>query len=336
MVDGDIHPHLRNAMPSSDTEAALSLDEHTPSQCPQDHVSQLPDEILDSIIRIAGPQYGTAATTTGSPEKRDWLSCAAVCRQWHRITLPHSFRYIRVTESHPSDYYNERTASNFYLFLQQNPSIATLIQEVNFLRVILSIQVLSSILDGLVNLKYLIFSSSFVEGNLDAKSPTMDRKLDRLLHWHGGVCELIDCSPAACGRQLPQLLSLFSEVGELEDRPGCCYDHGLPSELEHTIPRLRSFDATLDFNRYHSLQKLGIFNALTCLQVSLRWLSRLEFYGNDFLRLVGTVSTLRELYLAFTQRVDERSFPLRHQRMHAPQNSLLCSLLTSLCKFRTV
>ena len=306
-------------VPSNDTRALLPSDGYIPVQQPRDHISQLPDEILEVIIRNIGPRFGTASTSWASPsDKRDWLSCAAVCRQWHRITIPHSFRYIRVTESCYTNHYNERTASNFYLFLQDNPSIARLIQEVNFLRVTVNMDVLSSVTDALVNLKYLILSSSLVEGNLDPKSPTMDRKLDRLLHRNSGICGTVDCSPVDCGGQLPKILSLFSEIGELEASSGC-RKHEPSSDLEWAAPRIRSFNTMLSSQPCRTLQRLGILNALTCLQLqlNLQGTSRLESYGNDFFRLIGNLPTLRELYLQFAQSIDGALLPsLRHQRTY--------------------
>ncbi|KAI0084469.1 hypothetical protein BDY19DRAFT_971279 [Irpex rosettiformis] len=283
----------------------------------QDCTAQLPDEILDSIIWSTGPRYATAVTRTIYPEKRNWLSCASVCRRWHRITLPHSFRYLRVMETNYMNDYSERTASNFYLFLQENPPIANLVQEVNFIRVAANMKVFCSILDALPNLQCLALHDSIVDAELEVgldtcRARTTSRTLDKLVYW-SGACEVIDCTPEVCGMQLPQLLSLFSEVGEFEAHGGCSNEHEIPSKLEGVAPQIHSFNTISDLEYYHTLRRLGLFDHLTCLQLTLSQFSRVGPYGNEFLNAVGRTQTLRELRLSYTQRVDERSFNLGSQ-----------------------
>ncbi len=204
----------------SEEASALALNGHIGFS---DHTTRVPDEILDTIIRETGPRHGTAARSTGFDEKRNWLSCASVCRRWHRISLPHSMRYIRITESSWVDHYNKPTASNFKTFLQENPSITRLIQEVNFLKVTMTFSTLSSIIAELPNLRCLVFHCSMIEqDDLESEPVIGERKIDELIYL-GGACETIDCSPTECGRQATQLLSLFLTIEEFEEIGGCCY-----------------------------------------------------------------------------------------------------------------
>ncbi|KAI0084468.1 hypothetical protein BDY19DRAFT_532954 [Irpex rosettiformis] len=294
----------------------------------QDYTAQLPDEILDYIIWNTGPQYGTVATNTSFPEKRNWLSCASVCRRWHRITLPYSFRYIRVMENDSDDDYSEATTLRFRLFLQENPSTAQLIQEVNFVRVAVDIRVLSSILDILPSLRCLVFEHSLTiaERDPDIDYETVDRVLDKLVYC-GGQCWSIGCTPGLCARQVPQLLGLFSEIGEFEDQGRCCFEHDLCSESESTTPRIHSFDTTLDLEYYRILNGLGLFHHLTCLHLELPLFAPIQPRLVNFLCAVGRAQKLRELSLSFNQRFDEQAFALGSQLPTTIANSMRDGLM---------
>ncbi|KAI0084472.1 hypothetical protein BDY19DRAFT_971298 [Irpex rosettiformis] len=279
-----------------------------PPQRTHDHTSQLPDEILEIIIRGTGPCYGTAASSTEFKEKRNWVSCGSVCRRWHRIALPHIFRYVRVAPLDLIDTTKDRTASRFNIFLQENPSIAPLIQEINFLRLRVDFKVLRSILGALQNLQYFVFHRSLVEGIPNPKDPPMTFKIHRLLHT-GGACDLYDdCYPSNCRMQVPILLSLFSEIGEFENMQSCEHDSEPLFKANHDDEAVRihslkigAFPNSVPY--FNIMHQLHLFNHLSCLRITL--LSLLNFSAeatNGF--LVAVCGTLKELYLRITHRID--------------------------------
>ncbi|KAI0086073.1 hypothetical protein BDY19DRAFT_377956 [Irpex rosettiformis] len=280
-------------------------------QSHQDYTAQLPDEILDLIIRETGPRYGTALNARSLADKKNWVSCASVCRGWHPIALAYSFRYLIVSETLSSDLHSGLTSSNFYLFLQENPLIAMTVKEVHFLRITVNMQLLSSILDALPNLRGLMLSLAAIEGTLSTEGiPTVGRTIDTLVYCMG-PCVTGAVSRAVCDKQVPLLLSLFSKIGEYVERDcRCLSGHELSSEpTEGITPQIRSFDSSIDSS---ALYRLGLLEHLTCLHLAIFGGDRdLDLFRTNFLQLITTTRLkLRELnltvYLCIATPLDER------------------------------
>ena len=264
------------------------------------YTNQLPDELLDIIIRQSGPLYSTAAADHGFPDKKNWLACGSVCRRWRRVALSHIFRYVRVLPSDRfADTSEDRAASKFGSFLLENPSIAPLIEQANLACVIIESKVLRSILTALTNLQYLVLHHSFIEGSLDLQEPPLACKVSKLLYIRG-ACELYSYPASACKQQIPLLLRLFSEIGEFEDLHGC--DHVVDEPLAGCeAPRIYSCSIGVPphtLARYSALYRLHVFDHLSCLRLSVALpLEITEVSVNDFLQIVG--GSLHELSLKF-------------------------------------
>lgn len=264
---------------------------------PNNFIAQLPDEVLDLIVREAGPRHGTAASDSFIEEKETWLSCASVCRRWHALTLPHSFRWVRPT---PYDFVagdkRDDVPSRFEIFLHENPSIARLIQELNVLTCKIEPKTLVSILAALPNLQYLLFQCSLFQGPSNRQMLRTDFKIDKVLV-SGGACHLYDCPPEICGQQIPQLLCLFSEIGEFQDLRRCEHADELVEELEGDAPHIHSLSTwpKLEPLYHNAMRKLGLFNDITCLHLCIASHRGTHELSHEFLRVVGP--PLQELHL---------------------------------------
>lgn len=92
-------------------------------------ISDLPDEILNSIIKELGGTYNLRLYISVDLDHGSWHSCALVCRRWHAITLPHLLRYIRIPTSCSEISYDAyEIVPKFLHFLEENPALASLIQ----------------------------------------------------------------------------------------------------------------------------------------------------------------------------------------------------------------
>ena len=297
-----------------------------------DYTAQLPEEILEAIIRKSGPRFITAASENGFPDKTNWLSCSSVCHRWHRIAMPYAFRCVRV---HPSDNFmdtaEDRAASRFESFLHENPSIASLIEECNLTRVLVEIKVLRNILTALTNLQYFVFHRSFIEERTDLRGPPTTCRVSKLMYT-GGACDLYDYPWSVCKWQIPVLLRSFSVIGEFEELRGCYHVDDRPLEQsEGEVSQVHSYNTEVSSHSIEHLDvlhRLRIFDYLSCLQLTLP--SPLEIsaeFVNNFLEIVG--GSLHELSLKIGH-ITSTPFPM------SPQCTLRSLLYNGSCITNTL
>lgn len=92
-------------------------------------ISDLPDEMLNSIIKELGDTYDfRLRLPPGNVNHGSWHSCALVCRRWHTITLPHLYRCIQLPETYKGVEDYLVVIPRFLHFLEENPTIASFIQ----------------------------------------------------------------------------------------------------------------------------------------------------------------------------------------------------------------
>lgn len=116
-------------------------------------ISDLPDEMLSSIIKELGVSYDVRVYIYDDVRRGDWPSCALVCRRWYRITLPYLFRYIQLPVRKWMDSYAD--TAQFRKFLEEKPSIAHCVQGLIIGQMSVDIYDFDAILDTLDNLRYL-------------------------------------------------------------------------------------------------------------------------------------------------------------------------------------
>ncbi|KAI0733862.1 hypothetical protein BC629DRAFT_544191 [Irpex lacteus] len=118
-------------------------------------ISDLPDEMLSSIIKELGESYDVRVYIYNDVRRGDWPSCALVCRRWYRITLPHLFRYMQLPVRERMDYWED--TAEFRRFLEEKPAIARCVQGLIIGQMSVDIYDFDAILDTLDNLRYLEF-----------------------------------------------------------------------------------------------------------------------------------------------------------------------------------
>ncbi|KAI0729003.1 hypothetical protein BC629DRAFT_1601560 [Irpex lacteus] len=257
--------------------------------------TELPDEILDDIIRLAGPRYHTLPhiSTMYRSDLRQWLPCTKVCRRWYRIGIPYLFRFVKIDDSSPGD------LEDFCNVLQDNAYIAHVMQGISIVVEDLYLDTLASLLRYLPQLRYLIIAA-------DAIHP--GDKLDGCY----ALEQLVYETCRAISEKGPntwdviQLLQMFDDVDELVLGPTLrlCYQSRSDSDqLQSAVtkagkPQIRSLKlACFEYTIAPYLTSLYDTHALdniTCLSI---WYTRIvETYNlNQMLLYVG--ATLGELYL---------------------------------------
>lgn len=279
-----------------------------------DYTARLTNEVLNIIIQESCPGHNTAAYAAyhDLPHKQNWLSCSFVCRRWYRITLPHSFRYVRLSRPSRSDI---DTASEFSSFIRDKPFIAPLIQEIIFKKMVVDINLLRSILDALTGLRYVVFWNALIPG-LPHETTPIAHKIHRIAyvggHCGGDYDEDFPPSTVVCQSQVSPLLRLFPEIDELQVLCHCQHsDYLRPGGPEDGTPPIHSLNINVDLRfsvYFNALHQLHFLKHLTCLhlaQCSLRYIEEemnfvLQTVGRSLLELSLSVNYLTSPTCDFT------------------------------------
>ncbi|KAI0812514.1 hypothetical protein BC629DRAFT_1589272 [Irpex lacteus] len=264
---------------------------------------ELPDELLEKIIRGVGPLHSTSPPLPLAPNNRNpWLRCLLVCRRWYRITIPYHWQFTRLSISRPG------ILENFCNRLLTNMTMARTVESVSIGAVELYMDTLVSLLQYLPRLRYLrIFTVKLIPSS-SAERPYGHHKLEYLEYDSSTVTR--DRRRDGLQWEAIQLLQLFDEVAELElgshswfreshddvqsaivtNRKPNVYSLKLGS-LEYIIPSYLT-----------CLHNARVFDHITCLSVWCSSLAKLDTIS-EMLSYVG--ATLGEFYLHFHLDDDE-------------------------------
>ncbi|KAI0682353.1 hypothetical protein BC835DRAFT_1531310 [Cytidiella melzeri] len=280
--------------------------------------SQLPDELLDKIIKAAGSQPF---------DKKCWLSCSLVCRRWHQLALPYIWRYIRVSGSidRSGQWYrpalprirrfirlsrprsapvrSELTDDTTALlrFFDVRPSIARLVTNLILHRVSVATRSTLHALKVLPVLRCLELIDVQLEGSLSAS----DYDALGARHTLEMLAYRCDVSPPEGNTlALLELIGLFAEIGRLfikdgfHDRP---YLGALSDAVATSISKLQVGELTIRSYDHPAIaphspiifaRDCGLLRNLTCLSVG--FIDMLGLHSlSELLHTVGT--TLGEL-----------------------------------------
>ncbi len=260
---------------------------------------ELPDELLDKIIRDVGPLYYKPLPPLHMMRDRGcWRPCSQVCRRWHRITVPYLFQFVKLDRMSPG------TPQDFCETVSQSHDIAQAIESVSICVEKLCMDTVASVLPLLPQLRYL---------NIYAGRTMTLSQNPAKLYGHCTLAKLVYDSDADdfVGEVL-QLLRLFDDIGELE--------LGSDGMLKKAYGRIEDTESLARAKlRIHSLKlstleyfgmasylthlcDVHAFDNLTCLSVWVTSLSKLRTL-NEMLLRVG--ATLGELYLYLNLDDDE-------------------------------
>ena len=201
------------------------------------------------------------------------------------------------------------TASRFLSFIHEKPSIAPVIQEIIFKKIVVDINLLRSILVALPRLRYIVFINALIPG-LPNETMPIAHKIHRIAYV-GGHCDSSDyddsdfpSSVAVCKSQISPLLRLFPAIEELQVLCHCQHsDHLRPDEHlvepEDGTPPIHSLNINVDLQfsvYFNALHELHFLKHLTCLHLAQCSLRYIEAEINFVLQIVG--GSLLELSLS--------------------------------------
>ncbi|KAI0091280.1 hypothetical protein BDY19DRAFT_695650 [Irpex rosettiformis] len=273
---------------------------------------KLPDELLNLVIAAVGP-HRSLVLYRRQPDKNYWQACALVSRRWHRITLPHLFRSIAISEGSPGD------ENDFREFLASKPSIAQLIERVTYFTIDLHMWTVAATLKVLPKLRDL--SMIGVHLRLKTRGPPLCgeyhiQKLTYTTLLRDGQAALRE----TLWRSAMDLLNLFSDVQDL-----------ILNDMNNSINLLHEFNNTTlvrfpeekldirfmylpcpapgDLPYLTTLKHSGAFRNLTKLQVSPTDVDCLP-YLNQQLLLLGP--TLEDLHFNYDYHPTDALLQLPH------------------------
>ena len=188
------------------------------------HTIYFPDELIDFIFQLLDD------STKHSP-KPTLKACSLVCKQWHRVVLPHLFRSISLNGSHDL----EEDVESFLIspcaqFFTGNPDLTARVQYLKVEHAEMNdTHVLDTLLGIFPSLREVELAS-VVTGGHDYDEDGDD------VRCRSHAIDVLTFTDEACYRALEQcdsfvrFLSLFSRIGELRVDAGGEVINRWPSE----------------------------------------------------------------------------------------------------------
>lgn len=172
-----------------------------------------PDEILDMIFAALG-DFGLGDPFEECQDQRNdtksFLSaCSLVCKRWNNIALPYLFRSLMIAYSGPGE-----KVDPLAQYFARTPQIAKHVQAVYLADHKICANELDTLLQALPSLQHLELEHVNVwNGSANADDSILRRSGDHTIEKLGFKDDL--CGPLEQCTSIVNLLSLFTEIGEL-------------------------------------------------------------------------------------------------------------------------